>query len=172
MMRKLLIAVLVVFAAGSSFAAANSYGVRGGFSFSPDQFVIGGQAEVNELSPNLWFVPKVEAGFGDDFTNIYLFGTVLYTFRNSRTSSSVGGNPYIPYVGGGLGFTIWKYDIPANYPANLRPYVDDSGSDFGLTAIGGIKKMLDARKELFFEIEIGLSDHTTDIKLMTGLNFF
>ena len=102
MKRNLLIVALVLFAAGSSFAAVNSYGVRGGFSFSPDQFLIGGQVQAAELSPNLWLVPKVEAGFGDSFTYVYFFGTVLYTFQNSNMGK------FTPYVGGGLGVTYWK----------------------------------------------------------------
>ena len=35
-----------------------------------------------------------------------------------------------------------------------------------------MKKQLDQKKELFFELEVGLSDYTADLKLMAGLNFF
>src|SRR6266850_8526126 len=48
----------------------DSYGLRAGFSTSPDQLVLGGQMSVGEVAPNLSFDPNVELGFGDNVTII------------------------------------------------------------------------------------------------------
>jgi opacity protein-like surface antigen len=162
MKRSVIAILLVTFVAGAAFAG-NPIGVRGGLTFTPDQFFVGGQMFVTEFSSDFWFVPKVDAAFGDDFTFIYFWGTALY----SLVGTDLGG--FTPYVGGGAGLTYYKWNIPDGW-TGLG--VDDSGTEFGITGIAGLKKKLDAKKELFFEFELGLSDYTADIKLGAGLNFF
>ncbi len=156
------IALISLLAAGAAMAG-NPMGVRGGMSSTPDQFFVGGQMYVKELSPNLWLVPKVDAGFGDDMTYIYAFGTVLYNF----VTTDLGG--FTPYAGGGAGITFWSWDAPASFTA---AGLDDSGSEFGLTGIAGLKKTLESGKELGFELELGLSDYTADFKVGAYINFF
>ncbi|MBU0742312.1 hypothetical protein KKA85_14050 [bacterium] len=155
------VALIGLLAAGSAFAG-NPIGVRAGLSSSPDQFFVGGQMYLTELSPDLWLVPKVDAGFGDDFTFIYVFGTVLYSF----STTDMGG--FTPYAGGGAGLTFWSWEVPAGWSG----VVDDSGSEFGITGIAGLKKRMESGKELGFELEIGLSDYTADFKAGAYLNFF
>ena len=163
MKRLLTTALLITLVAGAASAATNPFGVRGGLSFEPDQFFVGGQMYITEFSEDFWFVPKVDAGFGDDQTYIYIWPTALYTL----TGTDMGG--FTPYVGGGAGFTYYKFDIPAGF-SGLG--IDDSGTEFGISGVAGLKKKLDTKKELFFEFELGLSDYTADIKLGAGLNFF
>lgn len=157
------VAMITLLAAGTAFAG-HPIGVRAGLSSSPDQFFVGGQMYLTELSPDLWLVPKVDAGFGDDFTFIYLFGTVLYNFATTDLSG------FTPYAGGGAGITYWSWDY--EYPAGYTGPKDDSGSEFGITGIVGMKKMMESGKELGFELEIGLSDYTADFKAGAFINFF
>ncbi len=162
-MKRLVLSVaLLALIATPALAAKNPMGVRGGLSSSPDQFFVGGQMYMKELSPDLWLVPKVDAGFGDDLTFIYVFGTVLYSFATTDMSG------FTHYAGGGLGITFWKMDLPAG----LSGVVDDSGSEFGITGIAGMKKKMESGKELGFELEIGLSDYTADFKAGAYINFF
>jgi opacity protein-like surface antigen len=163
MKRILMTVLLVTLVAGAAFAGSNPFGVRGGLTFEPDQFYVGGQMFVTEFSEDFWLVPHVDAAFGDDMTFIYIWGSALY----SLTTTDLGG--FTPYVGGGAGLTYYKYDLPAGF-SGLG--IDDSGTEFGISGIAGLKKKLDAKKELFFEFELGLSDYTADIKLGAGLNFF
>ena len=163
MKRIVLSVALLALIATPALAAKNPIGVRGGLSSSPDQFFVGGQMYLNELSPDLWLVPKVDAGFGDDFTFIYVFGTVLYSFATTDLSG------FTPYAGGGAGITFWSWDAPAGFSATG---IDDSGSEFGITGIVGMKKKMESGKELGFELEIGLSDYTADFKAGAYINFF
>jgi hypothetical protein len=156
------VALISLLAAGAAMAG-NPIGVRGGLTFEPDQFYVGGQMFVNELSPDLWLVPKVDAAFGDNMTFVYLFATALYSF----STTDMGG--FVPYAGGGLGITYYKRDLPAGL-TGLG--IDDSGTEFGIIGVTGLKKKMESGKELFFELEIGLSDYTADFKIGAGLNFF
>ena len=45
--------------------AKGTVGLRGGFSLDPDDFLIGLHFRTDPLGENLYFVPSVEAGFGD-----------------------------------------------------------------------------------------------------------
>ena len=156
------VALISLLVAGAA-TAGNPIGVRGGLSFEPDQFFVGGQMFVTEFSPDFWLVPKIDAAFGDDMTFIYIFATGLYSF----TTSDMGG--FTPYAGGGLGITYYKWDLPAGF-SGLG--IDDSGTEFGITGIAGLKKKMQSGKEMFFELEVGLSDYTADFKIGAGLNFF
>ncbi len=165
-MKRIILSIALISLVTAGVATAgNPVGVRAGMSSSPDQFFVGGQMYLNELSPDLWLVPKVDAGFGDDFTFIYFFGTVLYSFATTDVSG------FMPYAGGGAGFTYWKWnmDKPAGWPAGVA--WDNSGTEFGMSGIAGLKKKLESGKELGFELEIGLSDHTADFKVGAYINF-
>lgn len=154
----LLVTLLAMLIAGQALAM-QPIGARAGLSSSPDQIFVGGQMYLTELSPNLWLVPKVDAGFGDNFTFIYVFGTVLYSF----VDTDMGG--FTPYAGGGLGLTFWSWDTEIEW-------LEASGSDFGITGIAGMKKMLASGNEFGFELELGLSDYTADFKAAAFMNFF
>ena len=160
-MKRIVLSVALISLFAGAAVAGNPIGIRAGLSSSPDQFFVGGQMYMTELSPDLWFVPKVDAGFGDDFTFIYVFGTVLYSF----STSDMGG--FTPYAGGGAGLTFWSWDVPSGFTA-----IDDSGSEFGITGIAGLKKTMESGKELGFELEVGVSDYTADFKAGAYINFF
>jgi len=162
-MKRIVLSVALISLFAGAAVAGNPIGIRAGLSSSPDQFFVGGQMYMTELSPDLWFVPKVDAGFGDDFTFIYVFGTVLYSF----STSDMGG--FTPYAGGGAGLTFWSWDAPAGFSA---AGIDDSGSEFGITGIAGLKKTMESGKELGFELEVGVSDYTADFKAGAYINFF
>ena len=166
-MKRIVLSIALISLFAGAAMAGNPIGVRAGMSSKPDQFFVGGQMYITEMSPDFWFVPKVDAGFGDDFTFIYAFGTALYSFA----TTDLGG--FTPYAGGGLGITFWSHNVdkPANWPAGLDWDGGGSGSDFGITGIAGMKKMLQNGKELGFELELGLSDFTADFKLGAYLNF-
>src|SRR5437867_3119209 len=91
---------LVSFAQGP---VVSTYGVRTGFSSSPDQLVLGGQMSVAEVAPNLSFDPNVELGFGDNLTLIGLNLDMHYHFALQRSS-------WRPYVGAGAGINFIQLD--------------------------------------------------------------
>ncbi len=162
-MNKTVIAILAIaLIAGAGTAAAQTtgrsvpFGVRAGLSFDPDQFHVGAHAEVYEFTEDLTLVPNVEIGFGDEI-NLYAFNAeVVYSFY----SADLGG--FTPYAGAGLGFNYLDFDADAF----------DSESKLVLNMLAGISKTLDTDKELFFEVKIGPSDWTPDMKLTAGLTFF
>ena len=138
----LAVAVLAVFAStvGPAFAGV---GLQAGLSHNPDDFLVGVHFKSSALDKNLYFVPSVEAGFGD-VTMIAGNADLHYVFQ---TDSKLA-----PYAGGG--FTVNWFD-------------NDGGSDteFGGSLLGGIN----ITPKIYLEAKAGLGD-VPDWKLLLGWN--
>jgi len=68
MLRHVLFAMIVVLAPMSARADGpkDSIGVRGGYAVEPGQLVIGGQMELGPILGPAYFLPVLDAHFGDD----------------------------------------------------------------------------------------------------------
>lgn len=131
-------------------------GARAGFGMDPDQIVLGGHARVAEPMVGWAIQGVVELGFGDDVTAFSIDGDMLYTFPELETSA------WGFYVGGGLGFTNYSWDIEGH---------SGSSSEFGLNLVGGATRNLDSGNKLIGELRIGLGD-IPDFRIMGGIYLF
>ena len=155
-MKRLSIVVLLIMIASTAVAGTNPFGVRGGYGSGPDGLFVGGQLLAKDLSPEMNIVPNVEFQFGDG-ASIYSVNAALhYAFLSSNM------NGFQPYAGGELGFNIWNYDNT----------ILESQNKMVINGVAGMKKRMDDKKEMFFELKLGLSDWSNDLKLVAGLNFF
>jgi len=160
MLRKLVFVALMLCALPAAALAAksstgfNAWGPRVGFSNGPDQFLVGGQLDFEEMAPKIAFVPNVDFGFGDNVTTIDLNADLhyMFTLRNS---------PWRPYVGAGVGITF------SNFDDNLG---GGSSTDVGGALIGGATVPTKRGGRFFSELKLGLGD-TADFKLLVGWNF-
>lgn len=136
----------------------NAYGVRAGFSTSPDQLVLGGQMTIGEVAPNLSFDPNIELGFGDNVTIIAFNLDMHYHFNLS-------GSSWRPYVGAGAGINLIQLDLPPGF-------ADDSFTRVSGAFILGAGVPTQSGNRFFTELKLGLdSGATSDLKLLVGWNF-
>lgn len=152
---KRLILLTLILSLSTGTAAATEYGLRAGLTFDPDQFHVGGHANLGPVIEQLRLVPNIEIGFGDDVTLIALNGDLLYDFPETPWS-----------IGGELGINIANYDVP-NIPGVV---IDDSSTDVGLSVLGNYRLTLNSGKILVLEAKLGLVD-SPDVKFTAGLNF-
>jgi hypothetical protein len=137
----------------------NSFGVRAGFSISPDQLVIGGQMSVGEVAPNLTFDPNIDLGFGDNVTIIGFNLDMHYHFALTNTT-------WRPYVGAGAGVNFIQEDLPPGVSA------DDSYTKVAGSLILGAGVPTQSGARFFTEMKVGLGDSSTpDLKMLVGWNF-
>jgi hypothetical protein len=150
-----IVAIVLIAMASMPAAAQTSWGPRGGITFDPDQVHVGFHVDTGELFPDGYFVPNLEVGFGDHMTLIALNPELLYRFPQ------LAGRPWRFYVGGGLGINWlnWNDDHLGN---------DDSDTELGLNALGGMSRRLPGGNVLFLELKIGLAD-SPDAKITIGL---
>jgi len=125
--------------------AKGTIGLRGGLALDPDMFLIGLHFRTDPLGDNLYFVPSVEAGFGDA-TMIAGNADLHYVFE---TSSKLA-----PYIGGGLTVNWFDFDNGS-----------DSDTEVGGSILGGIK----LTPKMFLEVKLGLGD-VPDAKFLVGWN--
>jgi len=141
--------------AAAAFAVASpasaQFGVRAGYSFEPDQVVLGAHYSIPVSAPSLYFIPSGEVAFGDELFTLNANGDLVYRFS---TSGSVK-----PYVGGGV--TLAMYDPDAEGA--------DSQTEFGANALGGIWLNTEGSTPWFIEGKFGLTDEVPDFKIMAGL---
>jgi hypothetical protein len=138
----------VAFTLAPQQAAAGNFGLRGGFSLSPDDFVIGAHYRTPPLAENLYFVPSGEVGFGDA-TMIAFNADLHYVFEVKSKLA--------PYAGAGM--TINWFDTDAG----------GSETDVGGGILGGILLGQTKNGRMFFEVKLGLGD-TPDAKFLVGWN--
>jgi len=150
-MKRIVLLTLILCLTASTVSAA-VFGVRGGFTLSPDQIHLGGHVDLGPVSSPLRLVPNVEIGFGDSLTTIALNGDVIYDFDETPWS-----------VGGELGLNINNYDSDI-------PGVDSSSTDFGLSVLGNYRLPLNSSKILLLELKLGLID-SSNAKFTVGWNF-
>jgi len=127
----------------ASAASAAGFGVRGGYTLSPDQFHIGGHYDVGIIFEPMRLVPNVEVGFGDNLTFWNLNADLIWDIPESAFS-----------IGGELGLNIASYD-------GL-----DSSSDLGLSILGDYR----FNEKWFGEVKFGLTN-SADVKFTVGYNF-
>lgn len=139
----MLLAVLAVAITTFAVPAFAGVGLRGGLSLEPDNFLVGLHWRSSPLGESVYFVPSVEAGFGDA-TMVAGNADFHYLFK---TSSDLA-----PYVGGGATLNWFDFD-------------GGSETDFGGSILGGIR----LSPKMFLEAKIGLGD-VPDWKFIVGWN--
>ena len=149
---------LVPLTAQAKGPVGNAYGVRLGFSTSPDQLVLGGQMSIGEVAPSLSFDPNVELGFGDNTTIIGFNLDMHYHFDLSNSS-------WRPYIGAGAGINFVSFDVPPGVGA------DDSETDVAGAFIFGAGVPTKGGNRFFTEAKLGLGSSAPDFKLLVGWNF-
>ncbi len=129
------------------------WGPRVGISDDPDQGVFGVHFDFGGIARNVKFRPSFELGFGDDVDAFLANGLVAYQFE-TRTDVE-------PYVGGQA--VIAVFDVE-------RRRDDDTDTEIGVAAVGGVEMMLRGGNRFHVEIQIGFGD-IHDAKLMGGWTF-
>jgi hypothetical protein len=129
----------------SSPALAQTFGVRAGASFDPDQFFFGGHYETVPLADRVTFRPNVEVGVGNDLTLVALNFELAYKFPTSK--------PWGVYAGGGPALNIFRIQ-------------DQSETEGGFNLLLGIEH----RHGLFGEIKAGAID-SPNFKITIGYIF-
>jgi hypothetical protein len=153
-MRKIvngLVVALALVALGASGVAAQArFGLRGGFGLKPDQFVIGGQAEVGNLS-FARIVPSVDVGFGDDVTTIAFNGDFLLRVNIPDASIELygGGGPTVLYADKSNASSDWN---------------------LGLTLVVGGRLPVGGKHAVNLEGRIGIGD-VPDFRLIAAIIF-
>lgn len=132
--------------------AYRGWGVRGGFSISPDQIFFGAHLDLGEFAEGWHFIPNADIGFGDNQTVFTISPDVTYHFPVRDIGAL--------YAGGLLALEWWHFD-------GYRHHVDDTEGKVGLHGIGGL--LLD-EVPVFFELNVGLLD-APDLKLAVGYTF-
>ena len=150
--------VLLPLTALAQGPVVNSYGLRAGFSTSPDQLLLGGQMSISEVAPNLSFDPNIDLGFGDNATIIAFNLDMHYHF-------DITGSTWRPYVGAGAGINWIQVDLPPGVS-------DDSFTRVSGSFILGAGVPTQSGSRFFSELKVGLGDSSTaDLKLLVGWNF-
>jgi len=148
--RSLLVTGLLAVAAVTvlpTSAAALGFGVRGGASINPDQFVFGGHLDVLRkrglLRPVL---PIVEIGIGDNLTTVGVLADLLLTPDLRLSQWSLFGG-----LEGGLRY--------------LNPDGGNDVSKFAWLAVFGME-----RERLGFQLKIGLAN-AADVEALATYSF-
>lgn len=131
------------------------WGVRLGASSDPDQVYGGVHFDMGYFARDVRFRPTIEVGIGDDATVVQAFAEAHYIFSKVQV--------WKPYVGGGVGLTFIDRDRD-----KLPPGADDSDTELGLMAVGGIETGLKSGSRFFLELKIGLGDDDPDFKVGLG----
>lgn len=154
MLRRLLLALSLcaLLPAAAHAQLRTGIGPRVGISVDPDQLLIGGQAIIGEIAPNLTFDPSVELGFGDDVVSLAANFDLHYHFDIENVT-------WRPYAGFGA-------DIV---------FLDAEGSDEAETEVGGgiilgAGAPTTSGNRFFGELKFGLGD-VPDLKIVVGWNF-
>lgn len=156
MLRRSLLAfaILVMLPAAAAAGAFTYYGPQLGFSSGPDQFVVGGHLQWNNVAPRLDFAPGVDLGFGNSETLVSLNGDFHYRIATSTT--------WQPYVGGGVGIHF----------ANASGSTTTGSSDTRAAGHFIVGAMVPAagRSRFFTELKLGMGDGP-DLKALAGWNY-
>ena len=134
----------------------NGWGLRAGVTDDPDQVVVGVQFNLGEFTRNLRFQPDVQAGFGDDFTTLYVTAPVYYRFNADQN--------FTPYAGGGIALGFVEVDLPATSGG------DDTSFEIGGRATGGLEWDLSGGGEFAVELSLGFGD-IQDVQVVAVWNF-
>jgi hypothetical protein len=133
--------------------ADTSAGIRAGLSVDPDQFLFGGQLNLDPVGRHVYIVPSAELGLGDNLTTLSFNGDVQYRFPVSQ------GSDVRPYAGGGL--AIYWVDLDGG----------GSNTEVGVNVLGGIFFGNASGNPMFIDVKLGLVDEVPDWKFVFGINF-
>ncbi len=128
------------------------WGPRLGVADDPDQVLVGIHQDFGEFADRVRFQISLDVGFGDDHTIATLTLPVHYRFR-------VDGD-FVPYLGGGL--------VAGYVEVDRGRREDDSEFDIGAVVAGGIEKRLRSGNDILLELQLPISDHLHDAKLILG----
>lgn len=134
------------------------WGPRIGLSMNPDQFHFGAHMDFGNFARHVRFQPNLEIGFGDDMSLYAVNAEAAYRFRSTW-------DVWTPYLGGGLGANIKKFDSNGNDGNN------DSQTDLGVNLLGGIEKGLTNGDRFFVEGKFSVND-VPDAKVTVGWTFY
>jgi hypothetical protein len=126
--------------------AKDGLGFRLGLSKSPDQFVLGGQAEFGPILGPAFFVPSLDAGFGDGESVIALNGDLRWYL--------------LPLPDTGIRF----------YGQAGPTLVLSPGTDLGLSLVAGADIPMKRERRYNVEMRFGFGD-VPDLKVMVGILF-
>jgi opacity protein-like surface antigen len=144
-------------AAQAQEARVSGAGPRAGLSFTPDQFVVGGQLQVGPFARNIIFAPGLDLGFGDNVTTVQFNFDVDYHFDIHQR--------WNPYAGGGLNVTYGSFDIGPGFDSV-------SHTEAGVNFIGGARFPMSNGSNLEAELRIMVGDPPVpDLKIMAAYNF-
>ena len=154
MLRRVLLALsLCALLPVTAFAQLRTgIGPRVGFSVDPDQLLLGGQAIIGEIAPNLTFDPSLELGFGDEVTTFAANFDLHYHFDIENVT-------WRPYAGAGADIVFFEPDGPA-----------DSDTEVGGALIVGAGAPTSSGNRFFGEMKFGLGD-VPSLKIVVGWNF-
>ena len=130
------------------------WGPRLGLSITPDQIHFGAHLDFGNFARHVRFQPNFEAGFGDHVTLVTVSAEAAYRFLSNW-------EVWTPYLGGGLGVNRKTFDGGGN----------DSKTDIGVNALGGIEKGLSNGDRFFLEAKFSLND-VPDVKITIGWTFY
>jgi len=142
----------------SASPASAQFGVRAGYSFTPDQVVLGAHYMIPLGASGLHFVPSAEVAFGDDAFTMYGNGDLIFRF-------SAGGSVK-PYLGGGV--SVVSVD-PDDTEVNGATIKGETKTDAAFTALGGAWFNAGGSTPWFIEGKFALDDHSPDVKVMVGV---
>ena len=147
-----LFTILFLFSAGAALART-TWGLHGGFSSGPDQFIVGPHMNLNAVGEHLYVVPSAEVGFGDHLTSVAFNGDLQYRFV-------VHDSKVHPYAGGGASL----YYVSLNGGGG-------SDTNLGIDILGGIFFGEMNGRPMFVDVKAGLTDRVPDWKFQFGFNF-
>jgi hypothetical protein len=131
------------------------WGPRVGLSVNPDQVHFGAHLDFGQFAKHIRFQPNVELGFGDDIDLFTVNAEAAYRFSQQW-------DVWSPYLGGGLGANIKRYNNNVDR---------DTETDLGVNVLGGIEKGLSSGDRFFVEGKFSLND-VPDVKVTVGWTFY
>lgn len=133
------------------------FGPMVGFSSSPDQFTIGGFANLGTIVPPIGLKLFADIGFGDNFT--------VVTAGPSAVAEMPVGNNGSAYGGLFIGLGYFDYSIDEQF----------FGVDVGFTETkliigldGGYEMGMENGNSILIDLKVGVSDWHPDIKAGVG----
>jgi hypothetical protein len=153
--------LLLVFLAGAAWtpASAEGVGLRGwgprvGVSDEPDQVVAGVHFDLGHLAKHVRWQPSADVGLGDD--TLTLTGNVMVAYYFP------GDWSVTPYAGGQLTAAYYDFDEDGGG--------DDTETEIGPGAVGGIEMQLEGGNRFLAEVQFGFSD-LPEVKVLAGWTF-
>jgi hypothetical protein len=137
------------------------WGVQGGFSSRPAQFVAGVHTRLKDPAQNVRLVPNADVGLGDHWAYLTLDVDLTYalSFRGAGRL----------YFGGAAGILYWRTDRDEWYSESQRRIfqVNGYGTDLGAAGVMGWE-IPAGRNSAFAETRLGITNQYPDVRIMAG----